>query len=112
MKPVKERIYFATKGKICKSCFSKTHLLKDCICSMKCRLDSCGKKHHTLLHLESPHQATSNSTNKQDFTNPDQFDTFLRVIPVTVIYGAITIVVNAQQDSGSDTKTLKLKGKH
>ena len=84
MKPVKHRIDFAAKEKICENCFSKTHLLKDCICSMKCRIDGI-KKHHTLLHLESPQQATVNSTNKQDFTKPDQSHTFLQVIPVTVV---------------------------
>ena len=120
MRPVQDRIDFAAKEKICKNCFSKTHLLKYCICSMKCRVDSCGKKHHTLLDLESPHQVTVNSTNKQDFTKPDKFQThFYQVIPVTVIYSANTTVVNALLDYGSDTtlikselaKTLKLKGK-
>ena len=119
MKPVKGRIEFAAKGKICKNCFSKTHLLKDFICSIKCRVDGCGKKHLSVLHLGSPHQATVNSTNKRDFTKPDKFHTFLQVIPATVICGANTTVVSALLDSGSDTtlitseltKTLKLKGK-
>ena len=94
-------------------------MLKDCICSIKCRFDGCGKKHHTSLHLESPHQVTINSTNKQDFAKPDKFHTFLQVIPVTVIHGANTTVVNALLDSRSGTilitselaKILKLKGK-
>ena len=119
MKPENDRIDFAAREKICKSRFSKIHLLQDCICSMKCCVDGCGKKHHTLLHLKSPHQATVNSTNKQDFTKPDQFHTFLQVIPAIVIYGAITTVVKALLNFGSDTtlitselaKTLKLKGK-
>ena len=119
MKPAKDRIDFAAKEKICKNCFSKTYLLKDCICSIKFRVDGCGKKHHTLLHLKSPHQATVNCANKQDYTKPDKFHTFLQVIPITVIYGAKTTVVNALIDSGSDitlitselAKTLKLKGK-
>ena len=75
----------------------------------------CGKKHHTLLHLESPHQATI----KQDFTKPDKLYTFLQVMPVTVIHGADTRVVNTLLDSGSDTtlitsdlaEILKLKRK-
>ena len=119
MKLVKDRIDFAAKEKICKNCFSKTHLLKDCICSIKFRADGCGKKHNTLLHLKSPHQATVNCTNQQDYTKPDKFHTFLQVIPITVIYGAKTTAVNALTDSGSDitlitselAKTLKLKGK-
>ena len=107
MKPVKDRIDFAAKEKICKNCFSKTHLLKDC--SIKYRVDGCGKKHHTLLHLESPHQATINSRNKQDFTKPDKFHTFLQVIPVTVMHGANTTVVNALLDSGSDATFNNVK---
>ena len=86
---------------------------------MKCRVDGCGKKHHTQLYLESPQQATVNSANKQDFTKLDQFHTFLQVITVTVIYDAIATVVIALLDSSSDTtlitselaKNLKLKGK-
>ena len=108
-----------SKRKSVKIWFSRTHLLKDCICSIKYRVDGCGKKHHTLLHLESPHQITINSTNKQDFTIPDKFHTFLQVIPVTVVHGANTTAVNALLDSGSDetlitseiAKILKLKGK-
>ena len=119
MKPVKDRINFAAKEKICKNCFSKTDLLKDCICSMKCRVDGYAKKHHTMLHLKSPYEAAVNSTNKQDLTKPDKLHTFLQVIPVTMIYVANTAVVNALLDPGSDinlitselAKTLKLKGK-
>ena len=84
---------------------------------MKFRVDGSGKKHHSLLHLEN--QATVNSTNKQDFTNPDEFHTFLQVIPVTVAHDANTTVVNALLSSGSDTtltaselaKILKLNRK-
>ena len=70
-----------------------------------------------ILYYEN--EATINSTNKQDFIKPDKFCTFLHVIPVTVIHGENTTVVNALLDSGSDTtlitseiaKILKLKGK-
>ena len=119
MKPGKDRIAFAAKEKFCKIVFSKTHLLKDCIGSVKCSVDGCGKKHHTMLHLESPHQATINYTSKSNFTKPDKFHLFLQKIPVTVIHGANTTIVNSLIGSGSDTtlttselaKTLKLKGK-
>ena len=94
-------------------------MLKDCICSIKHRVDGPDKKHHTQLHLESPHQATANSTNKQDFIKPDKFHTFSQVIPATLIYGGNTTIVKALLDSVSDTtliaselaKTIKLKGK-
>ena len=50
--------------------------MKDCICSMKCRIDVCGKKHHTLLDVKILHKATVKSTNKQDFKKPYEFLTF------------------------------------
>ena len=78
--------------------------MKDCICSIKCRVAGCGKQHHILPDLESPGQATVNFMNIQDFTKT---------------YSANTAVVDALIDSGSDAtlitsklaKTLKIKGK-
>ena len=49
-KSVEERIDFATEEKLCKNCFLKGHTTKDCIWKLKCRANSCGKKHYTLLH--------------------------------------------------------------
>lgn len=43
---------------------------------MKCRIDVCGKKHHTLLDVKILHKATVKSTNKQDFKKPYEFLTF------------------------------------
>ena len=63
---------------------------------MKCPVDGCGKKHHTMLYLESPHQATGNST----------IPHILHVKPVTVIYGGNTRVVNTLLDSYSDTTLI------
>ena len=94
-KSIKDRIDFSTKEKICKNFFSKTHLLKDCICQMKCRINGCGKKHHTMLHLENQQQASVNSTKNQYSTNPDSVRAFLQVIPVKVKHEANTTVVNA-----------------
>ena len=105
--------------KLCKNYFSKTHLLKDCICQMKCRAYGCGRKHHTMYHLQNQYQASVNSTMNEYSTNQDSVRTFLQVIPVKVKHGANTTVVNALLDSGSYTtlitsdlaKALKLKCK-
>ena len=75
--------------------------MKDCISSIKCCVDGCAKKHHTLLHLESPHQGSINFTNKQDFTKSDKLNTFLLVITATIIHGTKTTV-----DSSSDTTLI------
>ena len=62
---------------------------------MKCRINGCGKKHHTMLHLENQQQASVNFTKNQYSTNPDSVRAFLQVIPVKVKHGANTTVVNA-----------------
>ena len=118
-KSAKDRTDFATKEKICKNCFSKTHLLKECIRQMKCRVHSCGRKYHTMLQLENQHQVSVNPTKNQNSTNPDSVRTVLQVTPVKVTHGAYTTVLNSLLDSGSDTamvtsdlvKALNLKDK-
>ena len=113
MKPVKDRNDFAAKEKIYKNCFKKTHLLKDCICSIKCCV---AVKSITPYCISKAH---IKQLIKQDFTKPDKLYSFLQVMPVTVIHGANTTVVNTLLDSGSDTtlitsdlaEILKLKGK-
>ena len=50
---VTERIDFVTKQRLCKNCFSKTHVIKEGICKWKCRANGNGKKHHTLLHQDN-----------------------------------------------------------
>ena len=49
---VTKRIDFVTEQRLCKNCFSKTHVIKDCICKQKCRFNICCKKYHTLLHQD------------------------------------------------------------
>ena len=51
-KSVEDRIDFATKEKLWKNCFSKGDTTKACMCKLKCRANSCGKKYHTLLHRQ------------------------------------------------------------
>ena len=64
-KSVEERIDFATKEKLGKSCFSKGCMTKHCICKLKCRANSCGKRYHKLLHRQDQQQVSINSSISQ-----------------------------------------------
>ena len=108
-KSVEERIDFATKEKLCKNCFSKGHTTKDCICKLKCRVNSCGKKHHTLLHRQDQQQVSINSSISHEKTNLPKTTIFLQVLPVNASNGSQTVEVNALLDAGSDTTIIASK---
>ena len=105
-KSVEERIEFATKEKLCKNCFWKGLMTKDCICKLKCRVNSCGKKHHTILHRQDQQQASINSSISHKKTNLSKTTIFLQVLPVKVSNGSQTVEVNALFDAGSDTTII------
>ena len=108
-KSIEERIDFATKEKLCKNCFSKGHTTKDCICKLKCRANSCGKKHNTLLHRQDQQQVPINSSISHKKTNLPKTTIFLQVLPVKVSNGSQTDEVNALLDTGSDTTIITSK---
>ena len=39
---------------LCFNCLKSGHVARDCLSSMRCKHDSCEKKHHTLLHSAVP----------------------------------------------------------
>ena len=51
-KTVIERKNFVKEQKLCFNCLSKAHMLKECQSELRCRVDGCKQKHHTLLHKE------------------------------------------------------------
>lgn len=103
---ITERIDFVTKQRLCKNCFSKTHVIKDCICKWKWRTNLCGKKHHTLLHQDNiQQQASIKNTFSQRNQKVDSV-TFLQVIPVKLSNGSKTLEINALLDSVSDATLI------
>ena len=108
-KSVEDRIDFARKEKLCKNCFSKGHTTKDCICKLKCRANSSGKKHHTLLHRQDQRQVSISSSISHKKTNLPKTTIFLQVLPVKVSNGSQTVEVNALLDTGSDTTIITSK---
>ena len=49
-KDVSDRKQFVIDQNLCFNCLSKNQHVKDCISEFKYHRESCGKKHHTLLH--------------------------------------------------------------
>lgn len=125
-KSPKERNDFVKQHKICFNCISSSlHNPRKCKSVIRCKVEGCGKAHHTLLHFIEPKQEVAqgavnqNNEVNQDLT-PDQgtscntstcpisapadsSDVLLQVIPVRVISNAgCEITTYGLIDSGSD----------
>ena len=135
-KDVSDGKQFVTDQKLCFSCLSTNHHVKDCISEFTCRHESCGKKHYTLLHEDkkpmpnSNSPANSNNVNtiqtapQQNSINTDEnpeiplvvntiksmssenSHVFLQVLLVNISNGNKSVIVNALFDSGSDSTLL------
>ena len=54
-KDISDRKKFVNDQKLCFNYLSKNHHVNDCISEFPCRHESCGRKHHILLHeVKSP----------------------------------------------------------
>ena len=47
-----ERKEYIKSKRLCYNCFSRGHNLKDCESKYCCRIDSCNKKHHYMIHTD------------------------------------------------------------
>ena len=93
---------------MCKNCFSKAHTFKDCIYKLKCRANSCGERHHTLLHRQDQQQISISGGISHKKANLPK-TTFLQVLPVKVSNGPQTVKVIALLGAGSDTTLMTSK---
>ena len=102
-KSPRERNDFVKQKKICFNCISSTkHNSKKCKSLIRCRVEGCGKSHHTLLHFTEPRDRGNqqrDGPNGEDVNQglrPDQAtismcstvnscEVLLQVIPVRVI---------------------------
>ncbi|PFX11376.1 hypothetical protein AWC38_SpisGene24930, partial [Stylophora pistillata] len=50
-KSPEERKSFVRRARLCDNCFGSGHMASDCRSRMKCQVNGCGWKHHTMLHL-------------------------------------------------------------
>ena len=47
-----ERKSFVRQAGLCDNCFGRSHMAINCRSKMKCQVNGCGWKHHTMLHLQ------------------------------------------------------------
>ena len=91
--------------------------MKNCKSQIRCKVDNCNKRHHTLLQEDNPPKTDiqNNNFSKHFDTNK----TFMQIIPVTISNKNRSIRTNALLDNGSDAtrltqdivEQLDLKGK-
>ena len=63
----KERNEFVKAKKICFNCLSSTeHNYKNCKCSTRCQVSSCGKAHHSMLHFTDFSDAKQRETSQPE----------------------------------------------
>ena len=93
-------------------------MIKECKSQVCCRIDSCSKRHHTLLHhvvtIPPMAHAITRTTIIQVTVitqkHPNQIlrsYTFLQVIPIILSNGPLSVEMNALLDCGSDTTLLR-----
>ena len=59
-KSPEERKSFVRQARLCDNCLGSGHMAMDCRSKMRCQVNGCGWKHHTMLHVKK--KSNSNST--------------------------------------------------
>ena len=80
-------------------------ILKNCESAVRCCVDNCDKRHHTLLHKGVPLKTNGDqhySSNKSSIHK-----TFLQIVPVTISNRNRFIHTNTLLDTGSDATLLR-----
>ena len=60
----RERADFVKSNRLCFNCLSSKHHVKQCKSATRCRANSCGKPHHTLLHYEKEEKSDTSTPQK------------------------------------------------
>ena len=76
---------------------------------MNCRKRNCNERHHTSLHerTQITTQANQNIASNNLNNNNLEVNTFLQIIPITILNGTKYIKTNTLLDTGSDATLLK-----
>lgn len=80
-KPIKERIDFVQHKKLCFNCMCPNHVVSKCRHTTSCR--RCGKKHHTMLHIEkegSIHKESNANEGEIHIQKSDRINTETRIV--------------------------------
>ena len=74
-----ERKSFVRQAGLCDNCFGRGHIAINCGCKMKCQVNGCGWKHHTMLHLQKKNHDGNTPPNKAVAT-PDADSTSVDIV--------------------------------
>ena len=124
-KNLQERKDFASTNKLCWNCSSKAHFVKQCKSKYRCKIDKCGKHHHSLLREPKPWDKNHPQENKGQLlpvllNSHHKSNYYLQVKPVILSNGSFKVKTNALFNSGSDSTLvsqdtadkLRLKGEN
>jgi len=67
-KNTQQRRDFVMQARLCHNCLGRNHIARDCRSENTCRVQGCGRRHHTFLHL-SQSANTSNGEKRTVTTN-------------------------------------------
>ena len=95
--PIDKRLDYVKTNKLCTLCFSKDHLMSECRSSYICRINNCGGKHSSAIHLHDSQPPTVAGHCVQSCENSN---VYMPTLPVT-ING--TFRTFALLDTGSST---------
>ncbi|CAH8650652.1 unnamed protein product [Schistosoma curassoni] len=101
---VQERWSHAKVNGICFVCLRQGHKVNECKLAKRCNVNSCEKKHHSLLHSENDKPGTPNCCG---FTKSLSSQVCLGMIPVRLMLGNAEMVGYALLDNGSDVTLIK-----
>ncbi|CAH8548192.1 unnamed protein product [Schistosoma haematobium] len=101
---VQERWSHAKVNGICFVCLRQGHKVNECKLEKRCNVNSCEKKHHSLLHSESDKPGIPNCCG---FTKSLSSQVCLGMIPVRLVLGNAEMVGYALLDNGSDVTLIK-----
>ena len=101
---LQERKEFVSTNKLCWNCLSKAHFKS----KYRCKIDKCGKHHHSLLHEPEPPDKKHPQENKGQtlpvlVNSHHKSNCYLQVIPVILSNVSFKVKTNALLDSASDS---------
>ena len=114
----KEREESVKKLRLCFNCLGDSHIRKDCSSETRCKVDNCGRNHHTLLHR---HHEEEKPSDHQEEEKPSAQETvihnsnsgecnnkacYFQLVPVLVSANGRTLRTVALLDSGSQMTVM------
>ena len=95
--PIDKRCDYVKTNNLCVLCLSNDHLVSECRSTYVCKINNCGKKHSSSLHVYPDMQLPSLTSSVRSNDNPD---VYMPTVPVVI---AGTFHTCALLDTGSST---------